>query len=141
MATYTNGIELARATKARAARLRAALGGIAMEQATAGKTVARGLTHGPQREINAPSPVSPIRPIGRRTGKLFSGWRVRRISSGSADTRQAAIYNRAPHHVYVLKPGGTKRMADRGYWEAHRKASAPATRSIAQRGQQRALRG
>ena len=141
MATYTSGIEMAKATKARAARLRAALGTIVMEQATAGKAVARGLTHGPQRAINAPSPVSPIRPIGRRTGKLFASWRTRRVSSGSPDTKKVALYNRAAHHGYVLKPGGTRRMADRGYWEAHRKASAPARRSIAQRGQQRALKG
>jgi hypothetical protein len=141
MAVYTSGVVMAQATRARAARLRAALPGIVMEQATAGKAVARGLTHGPQRAINAPSPVSPIRPIGRRTRKLFSGWRVRRVASGANDTRKVVLYNRAVHHGYVLKPGGTKRMKDRGYWEAHRKASAPATRSIAQKGQQRALKG
>lgn len=141
MAIYTSGIEIARQTRARAARLRASLGTIAREQAEAGKATARGLTHGPQRPINAPSPVSPIRPIGRRTGRLFASWRTRRIASGAPETRQVVLYNRAPHHVYVLRPGGTRRMADRGYWEAHRKASAPARRRIAQRGLQRALKG
>lgn len=141
MATYTSGIEMAKATKARAARLRASLGTIVMEQSEAGKATARGLTHGPQRAINAPSPVSPVLPIGRRTGRLFAGWRTRRVSSGMANVRQVAVYNRAAHHVFVLRPGGTRRMSDRGYWEAHRKASAPSRRSIAQKGQQRALKG
>lgn len=141
MATYTSGKDLAAKTRARAAALRRELGNIVMAQARAGMATSRGITHGPQRALNAPSPVAPIRPIGRRTGKLFSSWRVRRLASGSANTRQAALYNRATHHVYVLRPGGTRRMADRGYWEAHRKASAPSRRAIAQKGQQRALRG
>lgn len=141
MAIFTNGKDLAAKTRARAAALRRGLGSVVMEQAQAGKATSRGITHGPQRSASAPSPVSPIRPIGRRSGRLFGGWRVRRVASGSANTRKAALYNTAAHHVYVLRPGGTRRMADRGYWEAHRKASAPSRRSIAQKGQSRALRG
>lgn len=141
MAIYTSGIAMAKDTRTRAARLRASLSTIVMKQANAGKATSRGITHGPQRAISAPSPVSPIRPIGRRTSRLFRGWRVRRIASGSANTRKVAIYNTAAHHVYVLRPGGTRRMTDRGYWQAHRKASAPSRRSIAQKGLTRALRG
>jgi hypothetical protein len=141
MAVFTTGADLARATRARADRLRRALPGIVMAQANAGKATSRGLTHGPHRAINAPSPVSPKLAIGRRTGKLFGGWRTRRVASGQAGTSIVALYNRAPHHQYVLKPGGTKTMSDRGYWDAQRTASAPSRRSIARKGLHKALRG
>ena len=141
MSTYTNGKDLAASTRARAARVRAMIGEVAMLQAQAGMATSRGLTHGPQRAINAPSPVSPIRPIGRRTGRLFRGWRVKRIASGAPNVRSVALRNNAPHHVYVLKPGGTKRMADRGYWKAQREASAGTLRRIARRELHKALKG
>lgn len=138
---YTDPRALARATRERTARLRASLGQVAIEQAQAGMAVSRGLTHGPERSPSTPSPVRPIRPIGRRTKRLFQGWRVRRLATGQAGTRAAVLYNRAPHHAYVLRPGGTARMSDRGYWQAHRIASAPSRRRIAQKILQRALRG
>lgn len=141
MATFTDGKSLAASTRARAERLRRALPGIVMAQANAGKATSRGLTRGPQRAINAPSPVSPKLAIGRRTGKLFSSWRTRRVASGVAGTSIVALYNRAPHHQYVLKPGGTKTMSDRGYWQAQRTASAPSRRSIARKGLHQALKG
>lgn len=141
MATFTTGAALAASTRARADRLRRALPHIVMAQANAGKATSRGLTRGPQRAINAPSPVSPKLAIGRRTGKLFASWRVRRIASGQAGVSIAALYNRAPHHQYVLRPGGTKTMSDRGYWQAHRTASAPSRLGIARKGLASALKG
>lgn len=141
MATYTDGKTLAASTRARAARLRRALPGIVMAQANAGKATSRGLTHGPQRAINAPSPVSPKLAIGRRTGKLFASWRVRRMASGQAGVSMVALYNRAPHHQYVLRPGGTRTMSDRGYWQAQRTASAPSRLSLARKGLHQALKG
>jgi hypothetical protein len=141
MATYTDGRLLAKATRARAARLRASLGTIVMTQAQAGMATSRGITHGPQRPVGFRGPVSPTRPIGRRTGKLFKSWKVRRMASGSADTRSVALYNTAPHHRFVLNPGGTKTMSDRGYWQAQREASAPSRLSIARKGLVSALRG
>jgi len=140
VATYTSGKDLAKITRQRAAKLKKVMGEVVVAQARAGAATSRGITHGPQRAINAPSPVSPIRPIGRRTGKLFSGWRVRRVG-GDARSRKAALYNVAAHHQYVLRPGGTRRMTDRGYWKAHRDASAPSRLSIARKGQLRALKG
>lgn len=141
MKTYTNGADLAASTRARAARIRAMIGDVAMLQAQAGMATSRGLTHGPQRAIHAPSPVSPIRPIGRRTGKLFAGWRVKRVASGEANVRAVALRNNTPHHQFVLKPGGTKTMSDRGYWQAQREASLPTLRSIARRELEKALKG
>jgi hypothetical protein len=141
MAIYTDGKTLAAATRARAARLRKSLPVIVMAQANAGKATSRGLTHGPQRGANPPSPVSPKLAIGRRTGKLFASWRVRRVASGVAGTSVVVLYNRAAHHQFVLRPGGTRRMSDRGYWEAHRKASAPSRQSIARKGLHQALKG
>ncbi len=141
MAVYTDGKSLANATRARALRLRRALPGIVMAQATAGMATSRGLTHGPQRGMNPPSPVSPKLAIGRRTGQLFASWRVKRVATGEAGKYSVALYNRAAHHRFVLRPGGTRTMSDRGYWQAHRTASAPSRRSIAQKGLQTALKG
>jgi hypothetical protein len=141
MATYTTGASLSRATRARAARVRAMIGQVAMLQAQAGMATSRGLTHGPQRGENPPSPVSPIRPIGRRSERLFRGWRVKRVASGRANERSVALRNNAPHHIFVLRPGGTKTMTDRGYWKAQREAAAPTLRRIAQRELHKALQG
>lgn len=141
MATYTTGKDLASSTRARAAKLKKIMGEVVIAQAKAGAATSRGITHGPQRPVSFRGKVSPVRPIGRRTGKLFSGWRVRRVSSGQANARKAALYNVAAHHQYVLRPGGTRRMTDRGYWRAQREASAPSRLSIARKGQLRALKG
>lgn len=141
MATYTDGKSLASATRARVSRVRSMVGRVVMLQAQAGMATSRGLTHGPQRGPNPPSPVSPKLPIGRRTGKLFASWRVRRVASGERNARTVALYNRAPHHQYVLRPGGTKRMADRGYWQALAVTSAPSRRSIAKKSLDRAMKG
>ena len=140
MATYTTGHALAAATRAQSARIRAMLPVVVMAQAQAGKATSRGITHGPQRSASFRGKVSPVRPIGRRTGKLFRSWRVRRLASDPG-TRSVVLYNTAGHHQYVLRPGGTKRMTDRGYWQAQREASAPSRFSIARKGLHQALRG
>lgn len=141
MATYTDGKSLASATRARALRVRSMIGNVAMMQAQAGMATSRGLTHGPNRGMNPPSPVSPKLPIGRRSEKLFRGWRVRRVATGKANERSVALRNNAPHHRYVLRPGGTRTMSDRGYWGAQRTTSLPTIRRIARRELHKALKG
>ena len=140
MTTYTNGKDLAAATRARNARIKAMLGTVVMRQAAAGKATSRGITHGPQRPAGFRGKVSPVRPIGRRSGKLFKSWRVRRLASDPG-SRSVVLYNTAGHHQYVLRPGGTKRMTDRGYWQAQREASAQTRIKIAKRELDKALKG
>lgn len=105
------------------------------EQAESGQADAITLTSGPQRGRNAPSPVRPRLPIGRRSRKLVSGWKIRRIKNG----RQ--LYNRAPHHLYVLAPRGTKTMHPRGYWKAHLRLTHPRMLPIARKHINQSLKG
>lgn len=144
MATYTSGIALAAVTRARAAKLRKALPTVASQQAHAGRLASQELTSGPQRSANAPSPVAPKLPIGRRSRQLRRGWRLRRLAgAGGYQGSYApgmALYNVAPHHVYVLRPGGTRRMSDRQYWQAQRARSKSSREAIALRHLRAALR-
>lgn len=116
-------------------RIKAAQKAANKEQAEAGKKAAVGLTSGPSRSRSTRSPVAPRLPIGRRSRKLVSGWKVRRTEDG----RQ--LYNTAPHHVYVLAPRGTRKMRPRRYWEAHLRLTRPLMLPIARKHINQALKG
>lgn len=148
---FTNPRDLARKTRDRARALKRGMDGVTRDQAALAKSEAVALTSGPRRAINAPSPVSPILPIGRRTMRLVRGWRVVRIRGGRS------LVNQAPHHVFVLAPGGTRRtvtnpdgtkrpsgrhlMRPRRMWEALRLRTARPMTAISARAQARALQG
>ena len=119
----------------RISRIKSAQQAANKEQAEAGQKAAVGLTSGPSRSRNAPSPVMPRLPIGRRSRKLVSGWKIRKTQNG----RQ--LYNTARHHVYVLAPKGTKRMKSRRYWEAHLRVTRPQMLPIARKHIVQALKG
>lgn len=132
---FTDPKDLARKTRDRARALKKGIGEANRDQVALAKSTAIALTSGPRRAINAPSPVSPILPIGRRTLRLVRGWRVVRITGGRA------LVNLAPHHVFVLAPNGTKRMRPRRLWEALRLRTARPMTAISARAQARALQG
>jgi len=151
VADFTDPQALARRTRERARSLKRGMDGATLDQATLAKSEAVALTSGPRRARNAPSPVSPVLPIGQRTRKLVRGWRVIRTRGGRA------LVNLAPHHVFVLAPGGTRRtvtnpdgtkrrsgrhlMRPRRLWEALRLRTARPMTAISARAQARALQG
>lgn len=141
--TTTDPKALARKTLERAMKLRKALPLVASQQAQAGQMVSQELTSGPQRPKNFRGPVSPKLPIGRRSRKLRAGWRRVRLAGGWQGHRAAsvALKNVAPHHVYVLRPGGTRKMSDRGYWLAQRTRSKASREAIALRHLRAAMKG
>lgn len=126
---------LAKLTRERAARLRKALPLVASQQAQAGQLTSQELTDGLQRPKSFRGPVTPKLPIGRRSRQLRRGWRRVRMSGSyqGAYAPSVALKNVAPHHVYVLRPGGTRKMSDRGYWLAQRTRSKSAREAIALR--------
>ena len=140
--TTTDPKALARRTLERAARLTQALPLVAAQQAQAGQLASQQLTSGPKRAAGFRGPVTPKLPIGQRSGQLRRGWRRSRLPGGWQGRKAAsvALYNNAHHHVYVLRPGGTRRMTDRHYWEAQRAKSRASREAIALRHLRAAMR-
>ena len=120
MATVTTPDDLARRMEQfrqdRIKALKAEVGRVAA--ASQGEAVR--LTSGPQRTGRERGPVSPL-PIGVRSGALRGGWRLEPFTRGEESGWR--LFNVAPHHVYVLSPGGTARMRSRGFWTALRRFS------------------
>lgn len=73
----------------------------------------------------------PILPINRQTGKLLRGWRL--MPRRSSAMQMFILQNVAPHSKFVLNPGGTKRMIDRGFWKEMHKIFKPHNKQTIQK--------
>lgn len=56
----------------------------------------------------------PLLPIGQMSGDLKNKWRVFARAVGSETVYR--LQNMSPQARFVLSPGGTSRMVDRGFW-------------------------
>lgn len=80
----------------------------------------------------------PLLPINRQTGALYRAWRIfQRHTSGGLIFR---LQNMSRHGKFVLNPGGTKNMTDRGFWVELQRRVIPKARKIAQDALKRANR-
>jgi hypothetical protein len=58
----------------------------------------------------------PLVPINEQSGRLRRSWRIFRRRDPEKGSVAFQLQNIAPESKYVLAPGGTARMIDRGFW-------------------------
>ena len=80
----------------------------------------------------------PLVPINIQTGKLHRSWRI--FTRRGGDTVVYRLQNLAKHGKFVLRPGGTKHMTDRGFWAELQRRVIPKARKLSRDALQRANR-
>lgn len=70
----------------------------------------------------------PLLPINFQTGRLYRSWRV--FARRTGDTVAYRLQNMAKHGKFVLRPGGTKYMVDRGFWAELQRRVIPKARKL-----------
>jgi len=102
---------------------------------TQGKKGAKMTMKGGQRHrVNLSGNVAmsaPLLPINVQTGRLLRGWRLMPRPSGATQT--LILQNVSPESKFVLRPGGTRRMVDRGFWKELKKIWVVENRKTVQR--------
>jgi len=74
---------------------------------------------------------APLLPINVQTGRLLRGWRL--MPRQSRAMQVLILQNVSPESKFVLRPGGTKNMVDRGFWKELKKIWKEENRRTVQR--------
>lgn len=162
MATFTNARDLARKQRGQVARVLRALelankqaAEVAMAEAV---KLSKGSQRTPKELRKAGHPFAknrlrsigakfggkslmqafPLLPIGRNGGGFAGGWKIVERKSGSG--KGWRLVNTDPKAPFLLSPGGTKHMVDRGFVAELRKRVAAKVRALHRRALKDALK-
>lgn len=153
MATFRDPRQLASHQRTRASRVRRSMDMCSREQAELALKEAKILTSGTTAQSTLTAAGHPFRkdrlrgigqriaatgrsllssfpllPINQQSGALLRGWRIfTRFSSSGPIYR---LQNIARNRQFVLMPGGTKHMVDRGFWAELNRRVLPKARRM-----------
>lgn len=163
MGTYRDARDLAKRQRERAKGIRRSMDQASREQAELALKEAQKLTSGTTKQATLTAAGHPFRknrlrsigkkiarstkstfasfpllPINRQTGDLYRAWRI--FARKTGESMVYRLQNMSRHGKFVLNPGGTKNMTDRGFWVELQRRVIPKARKLAEDALKRANR-